>query len=82
MPQVEQEQAEIAWYLYDLQQQDEQFNLALSNVVYTEYWSAINRISTPEVGKLEDFIEILQQKLDGKLDNPPSTQTILDIPLQ
>ncbi len=82
LPQIEQEKAEIAWYLYDLQQQNDQFNLVLSNVVYTEYWPAINRISTPEPGKLEDFIKILQQKLDQKLDYPSETQTILDIPLQ
>lgn len=82
LPRVEQDQAEIAWHLYDLQRQDDQFDLVLNNVFYTEYWSAINRISTPEPGRLEDFMEILQQKLDDKLDNPPDTQTILDIPLQ
>jgi hypothetical protein len=82
LPRVEQDQAEIAWHLYDLQRQDDQFDLVLNNIFYTEYWSAINRISTPEPGRLEDFMEILQQKLDDKLENPPDTQTILDIPLQ
>jgi hypothetical protein len=82
LPQVERNQAEIAWMLYDLERQDERFNLVLSDVIYTEYWAAINRISTPEAGKLEDFIEVLQQKLDDKLDNPPDTQTIIDVPLQ
>jgi hypothetical protein len=82
LPQVEQGQAEIAWSLYDLEQQSDRFNLVLSDTIYTEYWAAINRISTPETGKLEDFLEVLQQKLDNKLDNPPDTQTISDIPLQ
>ncbi len=82
LPRVEQDQAEIAWHLYDLQRQDDQFDLVLNNIFYTEYWSAINRISTPEPGRLEDFMEILQQKLDDKLENPPDTQTILDVPLQ
>ncbi|HEY9851009.1 MAG TPA: NotI family restriction endonuclease [Leptolyngbyaceae cyanobacterium] len=82
LPRVEQEYAEIAWYLYDLQRQSDRFDLVLSDVVYTEYWSAINRISTPEPGRLEDFIELLQQKLDNKLESPPDTQTILDMPLQ
>ncbi|UZQ53533.1 NotI family restriction endonuclease [Trichothermofontia sichuanensis B231] len=82
LPRSEQEQAEIAWHLYDLQRQNDQFDLILRNVFYTEYWSAINRISTPEPGRLEDFMAILQQKLDDKLENPPDTQTILDIPLQ
>jgi Restriction endonuclease NotI len=82
LPQVEQGQAEIAWSLYDLEQQGDRFNLVLSDTIYTEYWAAINRISTPETGRLEDFLEVLQQKLDNKLDNPPDTRTISDIPLQ
>jgi hypothetical protein len=82
LPQVEQGQAEIAWSLYDLEQQGDRFNLVLSDNIYTEYWAAINKISTPETGKLEDFLEVLQQKLDNKLDNPPDTQIINDIPLQ
>jgi Restriction endonuclease NotI len=81
LPQVEPDQAEIAWSLYDLEQQSDRFNLVLSDTIYTEYWAAINRISTPETGRLEDFLEVLQQKLDNKLDNPPDTQTISDIPL-
>ncbi len=80
--QVDQEQAEIAWYLYDLQQQGEQFNLVLSDIVYTEYWQAVHQISTPAPGKLEDFVEMLQRKLDDKLENPPDTQIISDIPFQ
>ncbi len=82
LPQVEQGQAEIAWSLYDLEQQSDRFNLVLSDTIYTEYWAAINKISTPETGKLEDFLDVLQQKLDNKLDNSPDTQTINDIPLQ
>jgi Restriction endonuclease NotI len=82
LPQVEPDQAEIAWSLYDLEQQSDRFNLVLSDTIYTEYWAAINKISTPETGRLEDFLEVLQQKLDNKLDNPPDTQTISDIPLQ
>lgn len=82
LPQVEQNQAEIAWSLYDLEQQSDRFNLVLSDTIYTEYWAAINKISTPETGKLEDFLDVLQQKLDNKLDNSPDTQTINDIPLQ
>lgn len=71
LPKVEQNQAEIAWNLYDLERQNEHFNLVLSDSIYTEYWAAINRISTPEAGKPEDFIEVLQQKLNNKIDNRP-----------
>ncbi len=81
LPQVSQQDAEIAWMLYDLQPQGEQLNLALTETNYTEYWAALSRISTPQVGKLEDFIEVLQRKLDSKLDSPPDTQTITDLTL-
>lgn len=79
LPKVQESQAEIAWHLYDLDLQDNRFNLKLSDVVYTEYWTAINRISTSEAGKAEDFIEVLQRKLDDKLENSSDTQTISEI---
>jgi len=79
LPKVHESQAEIAWHLYDLDLQDNRFNLKLSDVVYTEYWTAINRISTSEAGKAEDFIEVLQRKLDDKLENSSDTQTISEI---
>ncbi|NET65837.1 MAG: hypothetical protein F6K63_16130 [Moorea sp. SIO1G6] len=82
LPQVEWDKSEVAWNLYTLEQQKNRFYLTLNNVIYTEYWAAINAISTPKAGKVEDFIEVLQQKLDDKLDNPPDTQTIVDLPLQ
>jgi hypothetical protein len=82
LSEVEEERAQIAWHLYDLQQQINHFDVVLSNIIYTEYWSAINEICSPAPGRLEDFIEVLQQKLDSKLENPPDTQTILDMPLQ
>lgn len=81
LPQVQQQDAEIAWKLYDLEPQGEKFNLTLTKTIYTEYWAALNRISTPQVGKLEDFIDVLQRKLDSKLDSSPDTQTITDLPL-
>ncbi len=82
LPTVAPERAEMAWCLYDLQRQADQFDLVLSETVYTEYWPAMHRISTPQPGRLGDFMEILQQKLDDKLENQPSTQTILDLPFQ
>lgn len=82
LAEVEPEKSQIAWTLYATEPQENRFQLTLDSVVYTEYWEAINRISTPKAGELKDFMQTLQQKLDDKLDNPPDTQTILDIPLQ
>jgi hypothetical protein len=81
LPQVSQQNAEIAWMLYDLNPQGDQLNLALAETIYTEYWAALSRISTPQVGKLDDFMEVLQRKLDSKLDSPPDTQIITDLTL-
>jgi hypothetical protein len=81
LPQVSQQNAEIAWMLYDLNPQGDQLNLALAETIYTEYWAALSRISTPQVGRLDDFMEVLQRKLDSKLDSPPDTQIITDLTL-
>jgi len=82
LPQVERSESEIAWILYTLERQENNLKLILDNVIYTKYWEAINQIVTPKSGQVESFIEVLQQKLDAQLDNPPDNQTILDIPLQ
>jgi Restriction endonuclease NotI len=82
LTQVPAAQADIAWHLYDLERQDEKFNLVLDQAIYTEYWSTINQISTPQIGRIGDFIGTLQQKLDDKLEHAPDNQTITDLPLQ
>jgi hypothetical protein len=66
---VSRDRADLAWNLYDLQKQNDRFQLVLTDVVYTEYWAAINRISTPEIGHSEKFIESLQKKMDSRLKN-------------
>lgn len=82
LPQVKASESEIAWQLYTLDLDSETFNLVLEDVIYTRYWEAINQMSTPQPGTVDDFIHILQQKLDNKLENSPDTSTLLDIPLQ
>lgn len=83
LPQVSSENAEIAWFLYDLQPGDGgRYTLQLSQVVYTEFWAALNRITTPEPGNLQDFIDHLQFKLDEKQGgNPPDSPILTDITL-
>jgi hypothetical protein len=85
MPRVDIERADIAWLLYDLkaEPQEDRFKLVQKEVVYTEFGSALDRIIRPEPGKVEDFIEVLQKKLDEQLDeNPPDAPTLTDIVLQ
>lgn len=82
LPEVKPEQAEIAWFLYDLQPQNGRFVLQLSKVVYTEFWAALNRITTPEPSNIQSFIDHLQFKLDEKQGgNAPDAPVITDITL-
>jgi hypothetical protein len=82
MPTVQPEKADIAWMLYDLQKtrDKKRFELVLSKVVYTEFGPALNKITNPIAGKIADFVEVLQHKLDEKLEgNPPDNRTLSDI---
>ena len=76
--------ADIAWLLYDLRldKKSNRFKLVQNRIVYTEFESALMQITTAEPGKVEDFIDVLQQKLDEKLEgNPPDAPTLTDITL-
>ena len=76
------EKADIAWLLYDLQLDEagEQFNLIHTKTVYTEFAPALEKITTPEPGNIEDFVGVLQEKLDEKLDgHPPEAPTLTEI---
>ena len=50
--------------------------------MYTEYWPALNKMTIPEPGDVEDLILLLQDKLIEKRDNPPDAPTLRDVPLQ
>ncbi|MEA3225328.1 MAG: NotI family restriction endonuclease [Planctomycetota bacterium] len=81
MPRVEREEADIAWFLYDLKQERNscKYHLISEEIVYTKFEPALERIVNPRPGKVEDFVETLQQKLDEKLDgNPPDTVALSD----
>ena len=82
LPEVDLAQAEIAWFLYDLMPINNQLELTLTKTIYTKFWAALNTITTPEAGNLEDFIDHLQFKLDEKNDtNPPDAPILTDITL-
>jgi len=76
--------ANLAWLLYDLRLdgEDNRFKFTQNKIVYTEFEPALRQITTAEPGEIDDFIEVLQQKLDEKLeDNPPDAPTLTDITL-
>lgn len=82
---VKPEEADIAWLLYDLKldESTKQFNLLQATTVYTEFSPALKKITTPDPGNIDDFMDILQEKLDEKLDgNPPDTPILTDLVIQ
>jgi len=78
LPEVQKDESDVAWLIYDLDYSDSEqaYSLVKRKVVYTQFREALQRISTPIPGKLDDFIELLQKKLDEKLENdtPPETE--------
>ena len=85
MPTVAPEKADIAWMLYDLQKSSrkKQFELVLSKIIYTDFEAALEKITNPVPGSINDFVDVLQHKLDEKLEgNPPDNRTLSDIVLQ
>ena len=81
----EPEKADIAWLIYDLEEDEQRGKLQLvqSEIVYTEFAPALEKISRPEPGNIDDFIGVLQDKLDDKLENnPPDAPSLGDILLQ
>lgn len=82
VPKVKCSQADLAWLLYDLKfdKKTRTYRLAKKEVVYTKFEPALDRIITPKPGPVKDFIEVLQQKLDEKLEgNPPDVPTLTDV---
>jgi hypothetical protein len=78
---VNRDEADIAWILYDLQldSRKKEFDLVHTKTVYTEFEPAITQISTLQPGNINDFIGLLQDKLDEKLEgNPPDAPILTD----
>jgi hypothetical protein len=84
LPEVEKDKADLAWLLYDLKfdAKNEKYKLYKTRTVYTQFTPALDKIIIPQPGDVNDFIQILQNKLDEKLEgHPPDTETLRDIPL-
>lgn len=82
LKQVPKRDADIAWLIYDLKLRAEEghvperYSLTKVDEVFTEFEPALLSITTPSPGRMEDFIKLLQEKLDEQLETPPTNQTI------
>jgi Restriction endonuclease NotI len=83
LPEVKPERANLAWFVYDLEHDSKsnRFELKLGKTVYTDFSPTLERITRPEAGSVQNFIEILQEKLDEKLDGSaaPDALSLQDI---
>jgi len=82
LPEVEEKEADIAWLIYDLIHNRDKniFELQRAKTIYTSFKKALDKITVPSTGKIGDFINVLQNKLDEKLvNNPPDNRTLMDI---
>ncbi|MDQ5908307.1 MAG: hypothetical protein QG599_398 [Pseudomonadota bacterium] len=75
---VSRQEGEIGWFVYDLVQDTVTQKLKLTRVheVFTKFQPSLVKITTPQPGKMDDFVNFLQQKLDDKLESAPVNSTI------
>jgi hypothetical protein len=81
-PQTAVDDAEMIWLLYDLHYdaEQEQYDLVLTERVYSLFEPAMETITKAKAGPVEDFIEILQERLDVRLSGAaPDAPTLSDI---
>jgi len=55
---------------------NEKFMLKKVDQVYTEFESALLSMTTPAPGNVSNFVKMLQEKLDERLETPPTTRII------
>jgi len=68
--------ADIVWLVYDMPLVNGRFQLTKSREVFTKFSDTLDIISRPKAGGMNDFMELLQAKVDEKLETPPTNQTI------
>lgn len=82
MEEVQQGEAEMAWLVYELQQDSQQnrYRLTRDKIVYTRFNDALNKITVAEAGNVQDFMNQLQVRLDTKLEvgNSPDALSLFE----
>jgi len=82
LKEVSKAKADIAWLIYDLElikgkgTETVKYSLKKVDEIYTEFEPALISITKPIPGKIEDFVKLLQVKLDGQIETPPVNKTI------
>lgn len=79
LPYVNEPEADIAWFLYELIQNGPKYELSHVDTKFTAFQPALEKITNPEPGNINDFLTVLQNKLDEALSTAPLAPTLLDI---
>lgn len=77
---VHKSKADIVWLIYDLKMVKEdgwdRYKLTKIDEVFTKFEPALLSITTPVTGNIDDFVKLLQEKLDEQIETPPTNKTI------
>lgn len=76
LEEVDKGKADVAWLIYDLVRNGDLFVLKKSREVYTKFHESLERITRSEPGDVANFVQLLQEKVNDKLETPPDTETI------
>lgn len=84
LPQAPPQQADVAWLIYDLLPEYDgenlqSYKLVLVETVYTEFSAALDKITRPKPGDINQFFHRLQVKIDEKLTAPDNK--LIDNPI-
>ncbi len=77
---VSKNKADMALFVYDLLpftiDGQQQYKLTKIDEMFTKFTPALLSITTPVPGKVNDFVKLLQERLDEQLELPPNNRTI------
>ena len=87
MEEVDKDEAELAWIVYDLKHNiaENRRRLTLARTVYTRFIPTLDKITKSEPGEVQEFVDLLQDKLNEVLSmgsdiaNTPDTASLQDI---
>ena len=81
LPEVPKNQAELAWFLYRLEHdaKTHRFKMKKVRTVYTAFEPAMLKITKAPAGKVSDFMQQLQERLDDRLSSSPDAPTLQDV---
>jgi hypothetical protein len=80
LPSVAKADADIAWLIYDLQLVEsegrQRYKLVKIDEVFTRFEPALLSITTTTPGAIDNFVSLLQSKLDEQMETPPTTKSL------